>query len=367
MSYFNSIGGDYRQRQVIQPKTTPTNTQSTLPTAVKVQTTPVKPTFVEPTITQEQMDKNKQMQDMLKLGKQTDLDGAYKDMYANYNRQATVNNNRNIAHAEKLAQQQAALAGYNPALGADYINRSMGSAYDANQQANFDLMQQKDDLLMRQLEENKQKQKEYGDMLMSIDPNLGMRYKSDLLNGVTNGDYSDYIDANGNFKTMSEFDKTMSIEVETLMKLYNIDKPAAEQMYMDNLRTRSKVEQRQFDNDYSVQNLDTMSIEEARDAFKNGEDIFKGKSVEEITKWAKDRGDDYWYENVTNASKKGSMKDSVGNLVTWQGQPYIVESCTKVGYGIGSGYDTKLVNPVTGKTVIIDHKGNVSTGKLDKI
>jgi len=274
------------------------------------------------TPTSQQTDRNNEANNIQGLGQQTTLDGAYQKMYDDYKQQTTLNNNRNIANSNKLAQQQAALAGYNPALGADYVNRATASAYDANQQANLGLMQQEDELLMRQKGENEQKQREYLEMLKGIDPNLAMKFQSDMLNGAIGADYTSYMNKDGSWKTKSDVQQGFDAKVSELMFYQpNLSRGQAEQMIRDNYNANLTQQQKESDYELTTRSLNTMNANAIKRAFEAGENPFVNATAEDIAAWAT-------ANHVPNVKSEQNLKDKhfkPGEFVVYDGKVYTVE------------------------------------------
>jgi len=311
--------------------------------------------------TQAQQSANSNIVNAFNPSNQSDLNAAYKTMYDDYARQTTVNNNRNIANSTRVAQQQAALAGYNPALGADYVSRSLGSAYDSNQQANLGLIRQKDELLARQTEENKQKQKEYIDLVSKVNPDFAAKLQSDYLTGAIGADYTSYLNGDGTVKQVSDFDRALATQVQEYMRVYGWDEATATQAALDKYRNESSKKQEEAAADLQQRSIanDKLNLEsgDLRDVAAkidvNGDyNPFGQMTPKEAADVLKKRGV-INYASKNNA-RGGSMRDEVGTLVLWNNQPVKVISCERdPSSPWGVSYKTVLYNPITKQTITI--------------
>ncbi len=283
--------------------------------------TPTAPAVSPSTPTKAQLDRQNQIQGT--LGKaSTELQNTYQSMYDDYRGQTQQKNNQLIGHAQKKASQQAAIMGFNPAVGADYVSRAMSSAYDAAQEANAGLLDRKNELLREQTAKHEQDQREYLDMLKNTNPDLYAKIQSDRLTGVSGADYTGFMNADGSWKTKST--ESLALDEEAGQVDYwrqVIADPSASQ-------SLKEAAQRNLD-DYDFQNakmqeehFNNMTLSAVQQAYSQGKDPFAGKSLNEMKAWAEKNGIGSYSDTDDFAKMYTQGK---GSVVLYDGKLYLIE------------------------------------------
>lgn len=149
----------------------------------------------------------------------SNLSGIYKDVFAQQTAQVNRQNAQRAGAATRTAQEQAAIGGYNPAQTQRAMELSTAGANAANLESQQDLLNTGTSLAQQQKSDdlaNAYKMIELGQNTNS--PELTSAAVGSLVSGAP-ADYSTVFGADGNLKTMSDFDKTLASQKELEQKL----------------------------------------------------------------------------------------------------------------------------------------------------